>query len=378
VSRTVVLVGGGHAHALTLRAWARDPRQGVRLVLLSPARHAPYSGMLPGHVAGHYAWRDIHVDLAALADAAGAELILDAATGLDLAAGRVVRAAGPDLAFELCSLDTGSTSAPPPLPGSEAHLYAVKPIDRFLAGWNAFSERVDGGEAAPSAAVLGGGVGGVELAMAMAHRLGAGARVHLVERGPEVARELTSGARRRLAAALARQGVVVRTGAEAAALGPDGVHLEGGETLPAGLVTAAVGARPAPWLAASGLAVTTDGFVEVDAQLRSVSHPQVFAVGDVAHLRANPRPKAGVFAVRQGPVLHRALRAALDGEAPPIYTPQADYLRLISLGAKRALATKYELVAGGTGPVGALLWRVKDRIDRGFMADLDVDGCKTD
>ena len=378
MSRTVVLVGGGHAHALTLRAWARDPLQGIHLVLLSPARHAPYSGMLPGHVAGHYAWGDIHVDLAALADAVGAELILDTATGLDLAAGRVARAGGPELAFELCSLDTGSTSAPPPVPGSEAHLYAVKPIDRFLAGWNAFLERVDGGEAAPSAAVLGGGVGGVELAMAMAHRLGAGARIHLVERGPEVARELSSTARRRLGAALARQGVVARTRAEAAALGPDGVHLEGGETLPAGFVTAAVGARPAPWLAASGLAVTADGFVEVDARLRSVSHPQVFAVGDVAHLRANPRPKAGVFAVRQGPVLHRALRAALADEAAPIYTPQADYLRLISLGAKRALATKYGLVAGGTGPLGALLWRVKDRIDRGFMAELDVAGCKAD
>ncbi|MFP4126825.1 MAG: FAD-dependent oxidoreductase, partial [Alphaproteobacteria bacterium] len=147
-----------------------------------------------------------------------------------------------------------------------------------------------------------------------------------------------------------------------------------GETLPAGFVTAAVGARPAPWLAESGLAVTDEGFVEVDAQLRSVSDPRVFAVGDVAHMTASPRPKAGVFAVRQGPVLDAVLRATLAGEPLPAYAPQGDYLRLISLGAKRALALKYGLVAGGTGPLGAILWRLKDRIDRRFMAALEVAG----
>jgi selenide,water dikinase len=373
----VVLVGGGHAHALSLRAWARDPAPGVRLVVLSPARHAPYSGMLPGYVAGHYAWADFHVDLAPLAAAAGAELVLDRAVGLDLAAGRIARAGGPALDFELCSLDTGSTSEPPPLPGHAAHLHPVKPIDRFLDAWHRFLDRVAAGEVAPRAAVLGGGVGGGELALAMAHRLEAAASeagVTLIERGPEIAAELPVAARRRLRRALAERGVVVRTGTEATAFAADGVATTAGDTVPAGFVTAAVGARPAPWLAASGLAVTADGFVKVDAQLRSVSDARVFAVGDVAHLTANPRPKAGVFAVRQGPVLHAALRAALADATPPSYTPQRDYLRLISLGAKRALALKYGVVAGGTGPLGALLWRLKDRIDRRFMADLDLTG----
>ncbi|MFP4270953.1 MAG: FAD-dependent oxidoreductase, partial [Alphaproteobacteria bacterium] len=172
----------------------------------------------------------------------------------------------------------------------------------------------------------------------------------------------------------AARGVAVRSETEAAAFSHDGVHTAAGETLPAGFVTAAVGARPAPWLAESGLAVTDEGFVEVDAQLRSVSDPRVFAVGDVAHMTASPRPKAGVFAVRQGPVLDAVLRATLAGEPLPAYAPQGDYLRLISLGAKRALALKYGLVAGGTGPLGAILWRLKDRIDRRFMAALEVAG----
>ncbi len=364
----VVLVGGGHAHALVLRALVDAPLPAA-VVVLSPARHSPYSGMLPGYVAGHYAWADFHIDLAALAAAAGAELIVDRAVGLDLVHGRIRRAGGPEVAFDLCSLDTGSTSEPPALPGGGEHLHPVKPIDAFLDAWERFLVRVDAGAAPPTAAVLGGGVGGTDLALAMAHRLRArpGARLTLIERGADVARELSAPARRRLRAALARLRVEVRTETEATALSPAGV-VTTGATISAAFVTAAVGARPAPWLAESGLAVTADGFVEVDAQLRSASDARVFAVGDVAHLRASPRPKAGVFAVRQGPVLRRALEAALAGEAPPRYVPQRDYLRLISLGAKRALALKYGVVAGGTGPLGAAVWRLKDRIDRGFMA----------
>jgi selenide,water dikinase len=367
--RTVVLVGGGHAHALTLRAWAREPGPATRVVLLSPDRFAPYSGMLPGYVAGHYGWADFHIDLAALAAAAGAELILDRATGIDADARRIARAHGEPVAFDLCSLDIGSTSEPPPLPGRETHLHPVKPIDRFLDAWQRFLDRVDQGEAPAAAAVLGGGVGGSELAMAMAHRLRRArpaGRVRLIERGDDIARELPAGARRRLHHAMAASGVAIRTDSRASALSAEGVTTATGETIAAGFVTAAVGARPAPWLAEGGLAVTADGFVEVDAHLRSVSHGHVFAAGDVAHLTASPRPKAGVFAVRQGPVLHAALRAALAGDDLPTYTPQHDYLRLISLGAKRALALKYGLVAGGTGPLGALLWRLKDRIDRRF------------
>jgi selenide,water dikinase len=207
--------------------------------------------------------------------------------------------------------------------------------------------------------------------MAMTHRLGREARVTLVERGPDIARELPSNARSRLRRALDAQGVSVRTDTEATAVDAGGVRTRGNGRIEAAFVTAAVGARPAPWLAESGLAVTPAGFVEVDAHLRARRHGHVFAAGDVAHL-ADPRPKAGVFAVRQGPVLHAALTATLAGRELPTYAPQADYLRLISLGARRALAVKYGRAVGGTGPLGALLWRLKDRIDRKFMATVDV------
>jgi len=372
VEPTLLLVGGGHAHALMLAAWAETPLRGAEVVVLSPARWTPYSGMLPGHVAGHYAWQDFHIDLQALADAAGATLILDRCTGLAPARSEAQRAAGPPVAWDLCSLDIGSTSEPPAVPGAACHLHPVKPLPPFLDAWDRFLAAAARRSGPPRAAVVGGGVGGIELSLAMIYRLrrqDPRAQLTLIERGPVVAGELAASARRRLEAALLTGGIAVRTGAAATAFDEAGVTLAEGR-INAEFVAAAVGARPAPWLTETGLALDARGFVAVDAHLRSVSHPSVFAVGDVAHLTTAPRPKAGVFAVRQAPVLDRVLRAVLAGQPLPRYEPQRDYLRLISLGAKRALAVKSGLAVGGMGPLGAAIWRAKDRIDQRFMTGL--------
>ncbi len=362
--RRVVLVGGGHAHALVLRAWALKPRSDVRLTLISPARHTPYSGMLPGHLAGHYGWSEFHIDLATLARAAGAELILDLCIGLDLQHRRVLLANQPAVAFDLVALDTGSTSA---LRGAGDRLHPVKPVAPFLDAWNAFLQA--GPPPASNVVVLGGGVGGVELALAMAHRLGSRSAVTLVERGDNITRDLPSEARARLRRTLNRRGISLRTGAEVTGFDGEAVWL-GAACVPSDFTVAAVGATPASWLKETALALTADGFVRVGSDLRAINDRCVFAVGDVAHLDPSPRPKAGVFAVRQGSILDRALRAALDGRPGPTYRPQRDYLRLVSLGDRRALAVRSGLVVGGSGPVGSAVWSLKDRIDRSFMAKL--------
>jgi NADH dehydrogenase FAD-containing subunit len=111
------------------------------------------------------------------------------------------------------------------------------------------------------------------------------------------------------------------------------------------------------------LAVDAAGFVRVDARLQSVSHPRVFAVGDCAAFDP-PLPKAGVFAVRQGPVLTAQLRAALAGAAaPPAYRPQRRFLVLLATGDGRAIASRGRLWAEGRW-----VMRWKDHIDRGFIA----------
>ena len=368
--RRVVLVGGGHAHVLAMLAWARAPLADTDVVLVSPADRTPYSGMLPGHLAGHYPEAAFHVDLARLTARTRVRLVLDRGVGLDLAAGTVELEKEPPLPFDLVSLDTGSTSAPPALPGAAAHVTPVKPIAGFLRAWQRLLAGGGG-----RVAVLGGGLGGIEVALATAYRLGEGGTVTLVEQAARIAPTLPAAARVRLEAALRRQRIAVRTGTRPTSFGPGGLTLDDGASLDADLIVAAVGARPAPWLATTGLPLTADGFVRVDRHLRAIGDPRVLAAGDVAHMDASPRQKAGVFAVRQGPALERTLRAALEGRDPPPFLPQADYLRLVALGPKRAIAIKHGLALGGTGPVGAALWRLKDRIDRGFMAAVGaVDG----
>ncbi|TNF22239.1 MAG: selenide, water dikinase SelD [Rhodobacteraceae bacterium] len=359
LTRDLVLIGGGHSHALVLHKWGMDPLPGVRLTLINPGPTAPYSGMLPGHVAGHYPRAALDIDLVRLARFAGARVVLGAARHIDSAA-RLVHVPGrAPLAYDVASVDIGITSAMPDLPGFAEHAVPAKPLGDFADAWAAFRAR----SGPARVAVLGGGVAGAELAMAMAHALtgdGRAAEVVLVERARAFS-ALRPAAGDRLRRALAACGVTLREGAEVTSVSEEGLTLTDGSTLAADFVTGAAGAFPHGWLAMSGL-VLHEGFIEVDAHLRT-SDPAVFAVGDCAHMTHAPRPKAGVYAVRQAPVLFYNLRACLSGSAPKRrYQPQGDYLKLISLGRKSALADRFGIALGGP-----LLWRWKDRIDQGFM-----------
>lgn len=361
LTQDLVLIGGGHAHALLLRMWGMNPLPGVRLTVINPLPTAAYSGMLPGHVAGHYPRAALQLDLVRLARHAGARLILDRATGIDRATGRVLLAGRSPVAYDLASIDTGITADMPALPGFADHAVPVKPLDDFADRWEAFVQAVAAGTLPPTVAVIGGGVAGVELALACAHRLGKGAQVTVIEAAPQALTALGPGARGRMLRHMGRLGVRLMTGAPVVAVHPGAVEIAGGLRIPGAFILGTGATRPADWLAGTGLDLT-GGFVTVDETLRS-SDPAIFAAGDVAHMAHAPRPKAGVYAVRQAPVLLANLTAALTGGRLRPYQPQRDYLKLISTGDRTAVADKWGLPLNG-----AWLWRWKDRIDRRFMA----------
>ena len=358
----IVLVGGGHAHALVLLAWAMKPMPGVRLTLINPEPTAPYSGMLPGFVAGHYQLEELDIDLVRLARHAGARLVLDRAVGLDRGRRRVLLANRPPIAYDLASIDIGITTDLPAIPGFADHALPAKPLHDFARRWEAFVARARG--QAPRLVMIGGGVAGVELALAMAYRLrqaGATPHVTIIEAGPDILPTLGRATRAALRRHLNRAGISIIADATVAEIGADHVRLADGRRLAADLVVGAAGAHPQGWLADTGLALH-EGFVRVGPTLQSVSDPAIFAAGDIAHLDHAPRPKAGVYAVREAPILHHNLRAALSGRRLRRYRPQRDFLKLISTGGKGAVADKWNLPLDG-----AWLWRWKDRIDRRFM-----------
>ena len=355
LTHDLVLIGGGHTHALVLRKWGMNPLAGVRLTVINPGPTAPYSGMLPGFVAGHYTRDELDIDLVKLCRFAGARLILGAAGGVDRAAKTVSVAGRPPIAFDVLSIDVGITSAMPALSGFADHGTPAKPLGPFASKWEHYRSTAK----TPKVAVIGGGVAGAELAMAMRHSLDADATVHLIDRD-DVLGDLGTTARAKMRAALDSNDVQVVEQADVARVDQMGVQLGDGRHITVGFVTGAAGAKPHDWQADIGITLH-DGFITIGPTLQS-SDPAIFAVGDCAHMAANPRPKAGVFAVRQAPVLTHNLRAILSGGDLQSYTPQGDYLKLISLGKKSALAEKF-----GTALLGSLLWQWKDRIDRKFM-----------
>ncbi|NQY12535.1 MAG: selenide, water dikinase SelD [Henriciella sp.] len=354
ITRDLVLLGGGHTHALVLRKWAMKPLPGVQVTLVNPDVKAPYTGMLPGFVAGHYQRKDLDIDLVRLARAAGARLIVDRAIGLDPVAQTVQLADRPDIAFDILSIDIGISSRIPNSDGPSANIIPAKPLGPFADAWDALIDRVSLEKRAANISIIGAGVAGVELALAMAHRLRSlelpAARIELIEATSQPMRELNSGVRRNLIAALVREGIALITDASMDKIDPG-----------SDFIVSTAGASPHAWLADTSLALE-DGFICVDKHLQSLNTPGIFAAGDCAHLTHAPRPKAGVFAVRQAPVLFDNLRTALSTGKYRAYHPQQAYLKLISKGDQSALTDKW-----GIGLSGKWVWRWKDRIDRAFM-----------
>ncbi|NKX43383.1 selenide, water dikinase SelD [Roseicyclus persicicus] len=355
--KELVLVGGGHTHALVLRRWGMRPVPGVRLTLVNPGPTAPYTGMLPGHVAGHYAREELDIDLVRLARFAGARLVLGAVELIDPVARKVLVPGRAPMGYDLLSVDIGITSDMAGLPGFAEHGIAAKPLGRFADAWAAYCT----GEGPARIAVIGGGVAGVELALACAERmngLGRAAEIAVIDRGA-----VLGGwpGRAQLIRALDAYGIARIEGAAPVEVTATAVRLADGREVASDFTIGAAGAVPHGWLGDCGMEMR-DGFLVVDDQLRSVSHPDIYGAGDCVHLAASPRPKAGVFAVRAAPVLAWNLRADLTGAQRRRFRPQRDFLKLVSLGGKDALAEK----AGWTWD-GPAMWRWKDRIDQRFM-----------
>src|SRR5437763_8348194 len=364
IDRDLVLVGGGHAHVHVLKRFGMRPVPGVRVTLIARDVETPYSGMLPGYVAGHYSVDECHIDLRRLARCAGARLIHDEAVGLDRSARQILCRGHPPIRYDLVSLDIGSTPRLDDIPGAAEHTVPVKPIADFAERWEALLERARDMRKL-RLGIVGGGAGGVELAMAAQHRLAG-----LLDTPPEITLITREGllpshneaVRRRVKAIFRERNIRAVTGNPVARVEAgrlvteDGSEIEFDEAL---WVTEAAGA---PWLAETGLPLDKRGFLLIDDRLRSPADPAVFAAGDIATMPAHPREKTGVYAVRAGPPLADNLRRVLAGRRLRRWRPQRQALALIGTGDRRAIASR-----GRQEAYGAPLWWLKERIDRRWM-----------
>ncbi len=358
--RRLVLVGGGHTHALLLHALVENPLPDVRVVLVSNVEEAPYSGMLPGHVAGFYSHREMHIDLPALCEIAGAEFILAEIGGFDPESRALQRDDGSllDLSPDLLSFNVGSVPKRDGVPGAGRHAIPSKPVPDLLEGWG----KVVSGKSPERVLIVGGGAGGVELTLAMQSQLPERCEFILVHAGETIMDGHNDRVAKILAGILADRGVKLRLGRRVVEVETRSVRLDDGSEISADAIFWVTQPSPPDWLSGTGLALSEKGFIRVSPTLQAVGYPWIFAAGDVAAIEGESLPRSGVYAVRMAKPLEANLRASVSGKSLRDYEPQKRILSLIGTADGRAVAS--------WGPLAfcsGSMWSWKDRIDRRFM-----------
>jgi len=363
MSLRLLLIGGGHAHLGVLEVLAKRVRTGIDVTLVSAGATQVYSGMLPGHLAGHYTLADCSIPLDPVCDAAKADFVRGRVVKLGLKERVAVTDSGKVLPFDVVSIDVGPAPESNLIPGLQ-HTLPIRPIDRLVNAWHTLETRFAGTPLAQTVAVIGGGPAGAEVIAALAHR----ARVANVQLKPSIITGhdgllpgLPRKAREMMQRRLTALGVRVIE-ADAAAVAPNAVMIRDAGEFYADVIIAALGAAAAPWPGEAGLKCDERGFIEVNSHLQSVSHPFVFAAGDCASMVGHPYPKSGVYAVRAGPPLAENLLRTLTQRRLISFRPQKRALYLLSAGGQDAVGTWGPLVVEGPR-----IWRWKDRIDRKFI-----------
>ena len=399
MTEKLVLIGGGHSHAIALRRWGLNPLPNVDLTLISDVEQTPYSGMLPGHVAGFYSYEETHIDLVSLAQFAGAKFIGDRAIGIDADNNKVI-CQSQQIEYDYLSLDIGSTPQAINVAGAKEYAIPAKPVPVFLDAWYKLKQTAANTQQL-SIAIVGGGAGGVELALNMQACLreilptNNALKIHLIHRGAQLLSGHNDWVSNKLTKIIKQRGirlhlqqevtevladkVICKSGLQIECDKPHGQGLQSKASLAlkdtpsdnatcpdrgcASLRIFWVTQAAAPkWVKESQLKTDDRGFILVKNTLQSVSHPNIFAAGDIATMINHQRPKAGVFAVRQGQPLFNNWQHVFTGQELEEYTPQDKYLALIGTGDKKAIASWASF-----GWRSSLFWIWKDYIDRKFM-----------
>jgi len=371
IRKHLVLAGGGHAHVFVLEAFASARLPGVDVTLVTKEPKAPYSGMLPGFVAGHYTLDECLIDVPRLCHKAGVRLIEGEATGIDRDQRRLSLQDGTSLPFEVLSLNVGITPDVDDITGAHEHALLVKPVSTFAPKWQAFVDRAQSPGGPRDIVVVGGGAAGVELVLAARNRLTASQswparrqdpfRYTLIA-GAGVLPSHPARAQQLARAALAENDIAIIDDDTVVEISATHIRLRSGRHIPCDTAIVSTKAKAPAWFAATGLARTAGGYLALRPTLQTLTDEDIFAAGDCATVIEHPRPKAGVFAVRQGPVLAHHLRRHLQTGLLDPFIPQERYLSLVSLGDKTAIASR-----GSWAAAGHWAWIWKDWIDRRFM-----------
>lgn len=353
--KTLTLVGGGHAHLHCLEQLKKEPQRDWRVVLISPSRHQYYSGMFSGYAEGIYRLDDIRIDLQKLCEQVGAFFIKDRIADVD---GHNKRLAGTKgvYPFDVASFDVGSQND---IPAELAERVSeIKPNYRFPEALLKFRE-------AAYPVIAGGGASGVEMAfsvLAWRKKNGLLPNVSLFSSSSLLPGHGAMAAQK-IEAIARRKALPFFTDERIESVDEHSVSTQSGRTYPQSDLLWLTGPKSPGFFKRSGLTTDAGGFLLVNDSLQSLSHPDLFGAGDCIAIDRYPAlAKNGVYAVRQGSVLWNNLRNQLGGKQLAVFTPQKNFLSLLSTGGGEAF-----LMYGKRAVHGKLPWLLKQRIDQKFM-----------
>ncbi len=369
MSRHLVLVGGGHAHMTVMRELTDFIDRGHTVTLVSPSPYHYYSGMGPGLLGGTYRPQQVRFHIQKLVETRGGSFIEDRVTTVDADRRQLHLASGQQLSYDIASFNTGSGI---PLQASGAAgegVVPVKPIVNLLQARRRILQNMKG--KSQDLLVVGGGPAGVEVAgnlWRLVHLARGEARITLLA-GSRLLHRFPDRVRQLVLKSLQKRGVQVLEGARATSVTAGRAGLNDGRTLSYDMAFIAAGVEPSQIFRDSGLATGQDGGLLVNDRLQSIVCPELFGGGDCISLQGHDLAKVGVYAVRQNPVLHANLLAALENRDLIPFKPQSRYMLILNLGNQRGVLNK-----GPWAWEGRLPFLFKDYIDRRFMHAFQVSG----
>ncbi|MCR8921641.1 FAD-dependent oxidoreductase [Dasania sp. GY-MA-18] len=367
----LVLVGAGHSHLMVLQRFCRKPIKGLQITVISRSCYIPYSGMIPGLIAGHYSWQQCHISLANLCHRAGARLLIGDINHIDAEQRHITGPQISPIRYDWLSLNTGSKIKLDEIDGARVHGLAAKPIEHFLAAWQQKMAEIKSCDNSYKIAVVGGGAASLELILAIHQRLQpltkrATVNLSLITAAKTLLPEHNTSNSKLASKKLRQLSIKLLTNSRAVSAHQYGLDLADGRSLTANCVIWATQAGAPEWLNNTTISCDEQGFIHVNRFLQSSSHPNIFAAGDMIHFSEKTLPKSGVYAVRTGQALAKNLHRVIRNKTLLAYKPQRYFLNLISLGKKQALAHWGPISASGTW-----VWYWKSWLDRRFVNRLN-------
>lgn len=363
MGKHLVLIGGGHAHMVTLKSLHQFIDKGHKVTVIGPSDHHYYSGMGPGMLGMTYKPSEIRFAIKHIVEKQGGTFLKDSVSHVDPDQKKVYTLAGKVIDYDTLSFNAGSYVPLDSLPVSGENIYPVKPIEKLVEAREKL--KILFGQKKAVISIVGGGPSAAEISgnvYQLAKHINSSEPIIRIFAGKKFMARFEKKFREKAVSSLKRKHIQIIEGDYVKRITENKMILESGETFKTDFVFLALGVKPSGIINDSGLPVGPDNGLLVNRHLQSIKYPDIFGGGDCIYFKDAPLDKAGVYAVRQNPVLFNNLLSSLEGGMLETFKPGPEYLMIFNLGDGEGLFKKKKIIFSGK-----MAFFIKDYIDQKFM-----------